>query len=190
MSAPATSRPRRRARAAGFTLIEVMMSLAIAGSALVAIFAMQESIAHGNGLGREMTTATANTRLWLERIRRDSLTWTGNDMTSLTRTNYLNQVGAGWVQPVATSPIPNLVQSPGADWSGNETLVPGDQHFCTAMRLSWIRQPETMRADVITWWSRTGRAPCASTNQAFIDGLSPAAGFRQVAASTVIRRAQ
>jgi prepilin-type N-terminal cleavage/methylation domain-containing protein len=178
---------RARARA-GFTLIEVMMSLAIAGSALVAIFAMQESIAHGNGLSREMTTATANTRLWLERIRRDSLNWTGTTATALAQTSYLDQVGTGWFLPIPNPPLPNLPQQPGVDWSGNETGVFADQHFCTAVRLTWIRQPETMRADVVTWWSRRGRMACANTSQAIGAIASPAGGLRQVSASTVIRR--
>lgn len=179
-------------RERGFTLVEVMMSLAIAGAALVAIFAMQESIARGNGLSREMTTATANTRLWLERLRRDSLTWTGVDMVSLNQTSFLRNVNdnpGAWVQPVAAAPLANLVQAPGADWSGSETTIEAEQHFCTAIRLSWIRQPETMRADVITWWSRRGRAPCNNTDDGFILGLAnPANGFRQVAGSTIIRR--
>lgn len=178
----------RRAKQ-GFTLIEVMVSLAIAGSAIVAIFAMQESIARGNGLSREMTTATANTRMWVERLRRDSLHWIGQDLVSLNQTSYLRNVGAGWLQPIPAAPIANLVQAPGADWSGTETLVAGDQHFCTAIRLQWIRQPETMRADVVTWWSRRGRAPCANTNDGFMANLAnPAGGFRQVAASTLLRR--
>jgi prepilin-type N-terminal cleavage/methylation domain-containing protein len=189
------AKPTARTRAAkrsklGFTLIEVMMSLAIAGSALVAIFAMQESIARGNGLGREMTTATANTRLWLERLRRDSLTWTGNTATSLAQTSYLNQVGTGWFMPVPNAPFPNFAQQPGVDWAGNETPITGDHHFCTAIRLQWVRQPETMRADVITWWARQGRMPCANTGQALAALASPAGGIRQVSASTILRRGQ
>jgi prepilin-type N-terminal cleavage/methylation domain-containing protein len=174
----------------GFTLIEVMMSLAIAGSALVAIFAMQESIARGNGLGREMTTATANTRLWIERLRRDSLAWTGNTATALAPTSYLNQVGTGWFMPLPNVPFPNFAQQPGVDWAGNETAIAANQHFCTAVRLQWVRQPETMRADVITWWSRQGRMPCANTGQALAALANPAGGLRQVAASTILRRGQ
>jgi prepilin-type N-terminal cleavage/methylation domain-containing protein len=180
-----SAKPRRQ----GFTLIEVMMSLAIAGGALVAIFSMQESIARGNGLSREMTTATANTRTWIERLRRDSLTWTGDNLAALAQTSYLNNVGAGWVQPVPALPLAGLVQAPGGDYSGAETPDAANQHFCTAIQLTWIRQNNTMRADVVTWWSRRGRAPCANTNPAFIANLSnPATGFRQVAASTILRR--
>ncbi|NLY93442.1 MAG: prepilin-type N-terminal cleavage/methylation domain-containing protein [Myxococcales bacterium] len=175
-------------RRQGFTLIEVMISLAIAGSALVAIFAMQEAIARGNGLSREMTAATANTRMWIERLRRDSLLWTGDNAVALAQTSYLQQVGAGWIQPIPANPFPNFVEGSGADWSGNETNVAADQHFCTAINLTWIRQFQTMRADVVTYWSRQGRLDCA--NPAVGAVATPAQGIRQVAASTVLRRAR
>src|SRR5690606_23086470 len=145
------------------------------------VFAMQESIARGNGLSREMTTATSNTRMWVERLRRDSLTWRVNDVAALNQTSYLRNVDAGWIQPIPGVGITGFVEAPGLDWSGAETLVAADQHFCTAIQLSWIRQGQTMRADVITWWSRRGRAPCADTSAALIASLAnPASGFRQV----------
>lgn len=190
MSQIAKRRPTS-ARRRGFTLIEIMISLAIAGTALVAIFSMQESVARGNALSREMTTATAATRVWAERLKRDTLLWTGVSPNG----QYLRpeNINAGWrylttLIPIEATDGANLIESPAFDWMGNESTITAEQHFCTIFRLSWVRMGETLRADVITWWNRKGATDCAESDTIVPRLVNISEGFRHVAVSTVLRR--
>jgi|SRR5690554_2420415 len=187
----ATKKSATLSRRQGFTLIEIMVSLAIAGTALVAIFSMQESVARGNALSREMSTATAATRIWVERLKRDTLLWTGVTPNG----HYLKpeNINAGWrylaaPEPIQTTGGGTLIEAPAFDWMGNETTQADEQHFCTIFRLSWVRMGETLRADVITWWNRRGATDCAESDTVVPRLVDIAEGFRHVAASIVLRR--
>lgn len=184
------SKARLRQRR-GFTLIEIMISLAIAGTALVAVFSMQESVARGNALSREMATATSATRVWAERLKRDTLLWTGVTPNG----HYLRSenINSGWRYLSAPQPIDSvdgapLIESPAFDWMGNESQVAESQHFCTVFRLSWVRMGETMRADVITWWNRRGASDCTESEAIVPLLVDITQGYRHVAASIVLRR--
>lgn len=182
---------RSMQRRQGFTLVEIMVSLAIAGTALVAIFSMQESVARGNALSREMATATAATRVWTERLKRDTLLWTGVTPNG----HYLRpeNINAGWryltaLEPIQATDGANLIESPAFDWMGNESTTAAQQHFCTIFRLSWVRMGETLRADVITWWNRKGATDCSQSDTIVPRLVDISEGFRHVAVSTVLRR--
>lgn len=144
---------RRSRKNEGFTLIEVMMSLAILVVGAVGILSLQGAATRGNIAGRQMSAATQRTSVWVERLRRDSLFWQrpGNPIGVAPASQYLTQVGGDWFVPQSLDPT----ETAGAGWTGDD-LATGDEavHYCTHLRLSWAVPNQSIRADVRTYWSK------------------------------------
>ncbi|MCS6797986.1 MAG: prepilin-type N-terminal cleavage/methylation domain-containing protein [Myxococcota bacterium] len=148
-----TSRPRAQTAAAGYTIIEVMMAIAILVVGAVGILALQRAATRANAEAREQTTATQITRRWLEILRRDGLRWTQRGSAGLLGTQYLNAV------PTSPTAVGPWFTPLGADPTafGYDGLPAGGgrpAHFCVNVRLSWTLPQEAIRADVRTWWHR------------------------------------
>ncbi|MDH5490946.1 MAG: prepilin-type N-terminal cleavage/methylation domain-containing protein [Myxococcales bacterium] len=143
----------------GFTLVEVMMAVSILTVGALGIMALQQASTRGNQQAREMTTATERSRVWLERIRRDSLRWTSSlalDPTALQATEYLRQLPAAgataWLAPASLDGL----DAYGATYLGEDSSVAGELHYCTHLRLSWVRPGDTARVEVRTFWRKRG----------------------------------
>lgn len=85
----------------------------------------------------------------------------------LINTQWLRVVSdhAGSVGPFRTIPLdadPTSGSGPDIssafDQSGQDVQLGGDDPhaYCTSFRLSWVRWPRTLRADVRVWWPRPG----------------------------------
>lgn len=153
----------RRRSQAGFTLIEVIMALAILTVGALGIVSLQQAATRGNSDARQMTQATELNRLWLERARRDSLMWTGTAAGSRGATQYLVRLGAlgttNWFVPVPAS----ATESYGFDWFGRDTRDPNQMTYCSQIRLTWLvpetnarNAPPSVQVDVRTWFHRRG----------------------------------
>ncbi|MEM6956282.1 MAG: prepilin-type N-terminal cleavage/methylation domain-containing protein [Myxococcota bacterium] len=138
---------RARSKRAAFTLIEVMMAIAILTVGSVGILAMQQASTRGNMNARQMTTATSVTRNWIERIRRDALNWRNNQAGGTAGTTYLQNVPSDWAAPLDGVNGERV----GADWFGRDAVAP-NQRYCTHIRLQWVVQNSVARADVRTFW--------------------------------------
>lgn len=153
---------RRHPRIAGYTLIEVMMALAILTAGAVGIMALQQAATRGNMESRQMTTATVLAQRWIERLRRDSLNWTLRSRThnpgALTGTTYLRTVASPGAPILWTVPTPPATGTDSAsfDYYGNDTTVGSQMQYCTNIRLEWLYPGRAMRADVRVWWARRG----------------------------------
>lgn len=182
-------------RAKGFTLIEVMIALAVMTVGAMGIMGLQRATMRGNAEARELTVATDVTRKWVERLRRDSLTWNLQGMPPGT---YLSQIGApGTVPAWIVPPVPPApaTESPATDYLGND--VPPDSPdvaFCTHVMLSWVAPNNMIRADVRTWWYRRGTRANAvvldcdgNAVGAVSAQLATAGDLRAVYASTLVR---
>jgi len=81
---------RARSRQQGYTLIEVMASMAVLGTGLLGIIAMQGATVAANRRAQEITTATNLARRWQERLRRDTFQWNfpsyGNPISNINNT--------------------------------------------------------------------------------------------------------
>ncbi len=162
---------RRRAqspRKQGYSVIEVMMAMAVMSVGAVGILAMQQASTRGNMFAREITTATSITRTWIERARRDAVSWRARGAGGLATTTMLVAApvtGEGtWI-----TPTPTLAgESRGFDYFGRETAVAADMHYCVNVRYAWAGT-DALRVDVRTWWHRrAGGTDTAARNENFL----------------------
>jgi len=84
-----------RARAEGFTLLEVMIALAILGFGLLAMAAMQITAMTGGRAGRHTTQAAVVARDQMETFQRNA--WTSPQLTAT----------AGWTVPITVNNVPD-----------------------------------------------------------------------------------
>lgn len=157
MTRPVT-RHRRRA---GYTLVEVMMAIAVMTAGAVGVFSLQRATTLGNLEARQMSTATMIARTWLERLKRDALRWTAGSTSAvgvnLTGTTYLANVPAPATAPTWFTPVPPslLTESYAFDHYGRDLTPPSALiAYCAQMRLQWVYPGQTIRGDVRVWWHR------------------------------------
>ncbi|AKF03263.1 type IV pilus modification PilV family protein [Sandaracinus amylolyticus] len=169
-------RATRRARRAGYTLIEVMMALGVLTAGAVGVLGLQQAVMRGNLEARQIATATHIASTWIERLQRDAIGWSRGgpgvvfSATDLVHTRYLNRVPAVgdapvWFEPVMAAPATERATF---DHFGRETAVAADMRFCTNVRLQWVYEGDAMRADVRVWWPRR----TASAQTAALQGCS------------------
>jgi type IV pilus assembly protein PilV len=65
-----------RAKARGYTMIEVLVSMTLLAIGAAGVIAMQKSAVQGHQEARQMDMANAIAREWMERLRRDASLWT------------------------------------------------------------------------------------------------------------------
>jgi prepilin-type N-terminal cleavage/methylation domain-containing protein len=157
----------------GYSLIEVMMALAILAVGTTGVIALQRVSLVGNTNARIGDTARNVAGTWVERLKSDALTWNDPMGTSdIAETRWLNvsQVFNAANPPNATNwvlapAIPNW-SSPMADIHGADVFDVNslDGVFCTHLQLTRAVQkqyllgalphPIAMRANVRVVWRR------------------------------------
>jgi prepilin-type N-terminal cleavage/methylation domain-containing protein len=143
----------------GYTLAEVMMSLAILGIGATGVIALQKTTIIGNTGARNLSTANAIAITWAERLRADASQWTSAETPTLTSTRWLN---ARTVAPAAIGEFAAPAEiadygSPAADVLGVDLYQndPEAQGFCTEIRLRQM-YPTLIRAEIRVYWDRGG----------------------------------
>lgn len=180
---------RRRARR-GFTLVEVMIALAVLALGVTGILSLQNASILSNRRAQEMTVATHVARLWMERLHADALQWnrpTPRNLTSdLTDTRWLCRAAATgcttgggpainqWFVPSIPPPHAAALGPSAFDFAAREVsaLTP-EARYCVSARLTWVvrdigPRQGMLRAEVRVWWYQEG-APnlypnCADAN--------------------------
>lgn len=157
----------------GFTLIEVMIAIGIMTVGSLGILSMHQAVTNANRSAHEMNTGLAITERWIERIERDTLSWTEEGLTtsSLSGTAYLSEIAGtvtstDWFRP---SPSDSS-ESYGFDFRGKDTRDAGQIKYCTNLRLHWIRQGSSARVDIRTFWFRAGHMPGGATHSKWVAG--------------------
>lgn len=157
---------RSSAAARGYTVMEVMMSLAILGIGASGVVAVQKATLLANTTAKNLATANFIAESWMERLRVDALQW--NDYNSVpdlvSDTRWLRVASANplWVTPPTVIPFGGS----DADVNGGDKFPtdPGPPFsaaaFCTQIRLS-LFDPATLssyrkliRAEVRVIWAR------------------------------------
>ena len=163
----------RTHRRRGFTLIEVMIAIGIMTVGSLGILSMHHAVSGANRSAHEMNTALAITERWIERVDRDSLSWSepGLNSSTLTGTTYLAPLAATTTGTNWFTPAPALsTESYGFDYFGNDTSTASEIKYCTNLRLSWVRQGRSARVDIRTFWYRAGHMPGTATHPDWVSG--------------------
>lgn len=147
---------RSRARARGYTMIEVMMALGLLAVGATGIIAMEKAAVLGNATARSVATATALAERWVERLRADAMLWN--------TTTPLSDIGeTRWLKNVTLTPgiwtLPTIVPgqaSPYADPLGADIILANDDApvgYCTHVMYRQIT-PKMINATVRVTWRR------------------------------------
>jgi prepilin-type N-terminal cleavage/methylation domain-containing protein len=202
MGAPNRSRRRVRARR-GYTAVEVMMSIIVLGIGAVGVMSMQKAAIQGSNDARMIDMGNAIAREWVERLRRDAMTWI--PPTSLaptpnwsTNTFLVSQIGAsgsvGSYQYLTSPVAPSTGFSIAFDILGRDYALPvvagsPPPIFCTQVRGDWIVQDQLLRATVRVYWLRqmlaapSGGLTCTATDA---PDTNPATTYHFVYATTAL----
>jgi prepilin-type N-terminal cleavage/methylation domain-containing protein len=182
---PSPSRPHAR----GYTVIEVLLAMTVLTIGASAVISMQKASMQGNFDARKTDVANGIARMWMERIRRDAMSWTLPSSASGAASNFSNasllgHAGAGWFLPKdylpATAPFASI--SPGFDLLGRDvpsvaglTTSTAPPVFCVHLNETWLVQNATtptdslLRVDLRVIWRRGitttayATGPCDST---------------------------
>ena len=160
-------RPARRG--AGFTMIEIMMSIVIFSAAALGLLAFEHALMRSNADANDLTSATYIADFWLERGRAESLLWNTGTTTEMTaaRVPLLTTLGANIVTPNHTTgwlSLPSMPPfRPAAAAPLNrylETCPSGGAcdfaEFCVQYRLTVLMANQVLRMEVRVLWFKEG----------------------------------
>jgi prepilin-type N-terminal cleavage/methylation domain-containing protein len=138
----------------GFTLIEVLMALAVLGVGIIGLYSMGAVTVRGNTMAGDMTAASNIAESWLSRLRREALMWREGIP--------LDPIYQQMPMPLLRRlPLPARGASTG--WfeanNGQRILKIGWTQrqgewgkFCVHIRLTWIVPRELVRAEARVLW--------------------------------------
>jgi len=156
----------------GYTAVEIMLSIAVLGIGAAGVMTMQAASVQGNADAHMLDVGNSIARTWLERLRRDGMTWTMPDDQNpnpnwAANTNLISQIGlaanAGlWIWPVPPVAGSNTVADPGYgrgfDILGRDLALTGSSQpgvvFCANIRGDWLVPNQLIRAEVRVYWLR------------------------------------
>lgn len=172
---------RRRGRARGYTLVELMMAIALFTVAVMGIMTLQHLMIASNTHAKNLATAQRIAQAWAGQLQMDSTQW---------RTSF----GSGFLNAngVWERPLYNTSREFGAAFDGLGNPLSDSQltqaRFCTHVRLSWLYRDTgaagngMLRAEIRVFWQKEGETAlysnttlCAThtATQAATIGLSP-----------------
>ena len=164
----------------GYSIVEVMMALAVLTLGAAGIIAMQKSTLISNTQARNLVTANNLAQGWMERMRVDALAWTEPaGVPNITNTKWVHNVGAGWFSPDPTIAAISPIGAPQADIMGADIFGadPSAPSFCTQARLTRFTTNPTacvgnalnagdpnlctlyrmIRVEIRVYWDKSGR---------------------------------
>lgn len=150
----------RSRRTRGYTVIELMMALAVFTTGIAGVIAMQRATVAANRLAKNITVASGIADAWLGQLSTDAAQW----RTDLTGTIWLQTVNVANMNGAWQLPAWNAARDfgPGFDPLG----APGsaNRDFCAHVRLTWFYPDGTglggipgngmIRTEVRVFWPR------------------------------------
>lgn len=182
---PGSNQPRtRRCGRAGYTVVEVMMSLAVLAVGVVGIISMQKVTIAANAHAKNLAIATHIAQSWLGVLEAEGMVWAPDSTPSpLARTTWLAQ-GAGnsdWFRPSYDA---TRLFGPAFDAVGNPVATVDqdpDARFCVDVRLSPLTASNQggglVRAEVRVIWLRGEPIPGETLAPTHACALLPAQVF-------------
>lgn len=183
MSTSRVARVSPRPAQRGYTIVELLMALAIFGVGITGVVALQKVTGASNQHARNLAIATHVAQSWQEKLAADASSWT--ELTSdVLQTNTL------WLKQASNVPgtwfVPETVNDFGARFGALGQPLAEDATeqtvFCAHLRLTMLNDPigvgtatqnnGLIRAEVRVFWPRSAEVPvdyCA-TDQ--VDGVT------------------
>jgi type II secretory pathway pseudopilin PulG len=193
---------RRARRKGGFTIVEVVVAMAVMVFGIMAIVGLQSHTVQINSLARQMSIANQIAQTWLERMKQDAHRWvqipdpvsgTPTPIQILAETTWLQQVNA---MPGRFQSVPATGAVSGAyDFQGNELVLgaAGTPFFCTSFKPAWVFVGRTIRVDVRVFWPRERASAivgCVDTDAPLNPGGPLVNSFHILYLSTVIKHSK
>lgn len=188
----------------GYTVVELMMAMAVMTIGFGGIFAMQKVSVVSNMNSKNLAIASHVGQSFLDELAAEAHTWTSRD--GLGRTTWLKEAGVEGEKPEWFVPTFSEQRQLGQAFDALGSVVANenidsDAQFCVHLRLSWL-SPTTnagktgaglVRAEVRVYWKREGAGllgagvvgPCVDVET--FDAADPAA-FHTVYLSTALRQ--
>ncbi len=163
---------KKRRFARGYTIVEVMMALAILTLGASGVIAVQKATLIANTNARNLAVANSIAQSWVERLRADALVWNApNNTDDVNDTNWLKVAdpanpNQAWFMPAEVI-APALAASPDNDVLGADIFQgdpgPPASAFCTQLRFTRFPAQalpayrKLIRAEIRVFWERAGR---------------------------------
>jgi prepilin-type N-terminal cleavage/methylation domain-containing protein len=172
-----TLRRRNKRSARGYTLVELMMAIALFTVGVLGIISMQKLTVVSNAHSKDVSVAQRIAQSWAGQLELDATQW-----RSAFGPGWLNS-NAAWGRPAYVS---GRTFGAAFDSLGNPlTDTVADQaraRFCTNVRMSWLYPNNgsvmagnaMLRAEVRVFWLREGATPLDSTTSVCAAGQTPA----------------
>lgn len=188
-----------RQRARGYTVVELMMALAVFATGVTGIIAMERAAVSANQHARNVALATAVAQSWLGQLATDATLWK-TDVTSTT-----------WLTTIQTSdhvwqlPAWNDQRNFGPEFDGFGAPVKEGGIFCAQIRLTWLYGDASaakpvgiagngvIRTEVRVFWPRDGATriagDCTNNAQSTVDAVAAATDtYHFVVQSAAVRQ--
>jgi prepilin-type N-terminal cleavage/methylation domain-containing protein len=173
-------------RTRGYTLVELMMSLAIFATGVTGIVAMQRATISSNLHARNVTVANGIAQAWLTQLQSDGTLWRPRAVPVVTPIWLLT---ANTNNGVWQLPLWDTNRQFGAQFDGFGAPVQANPQFCAQIRLTWLYGDGVsqggldgnglIRTEVRVFWPRDtiGTAgfdagDCNNAAQATVDGVA------------------
>lgn len=162
---------KRRAQAAGYTLVEVMLAVSVLFLGTAGFTFMQGASARAIQGAQEQAVAVHVLETWMDRIRRDALFWRAPGLSGFNdSTQYLTGTFDEWRVPPVVEESSSTKLSYAADAYGRDVPAGSSARFCINVRVRpahyWTptggavpandNAIDALRVDVRVWWSRRG----------------------------------
>ena len=147
---------RARQRGAGYTAVEVLMSMAVLSVGVIGIIATEKVTLAANQHAKNLAIATRIGQSWMGMLNAEATLWGTDGLLNGTRHPWLSQATAGtsWFRP---DTVAALDFGAAFDALGNATTV-DDAAFCVDLRIAPQTRINTgggmVRAEVRVMWLR------------------------------------
>ena len=167
---------KRRQR--GYTVVELMMSLAVFATGVTGVIAMERATVSSNQEAKNVALANGIAQAWLSQLAADATLWTSAG--NVTQTAWLTTITTA--NNVWQLPVYNVTLKFGPQFDGFGAPVATGGFFCAQIRLTWLYGDKSaqqatgiagnglIRTEVRVFWPRDATTVVANDCQSGAQG--------------------